>query len=973
MNDDLKYWQRRLADHFRQLASRRSGTGRRTPVFALEHGLAPTEVHAIATAVRAHISHSAPLADHALPWIVYAAEIGYGYSGDEYWQTFEEQTPGWTALGDRYWIRHCYRRFKDTYGGAQPSGAWAEHFSIICWPIAHAILPRDLQRQLARILYELRHSFYAELFESPQRLGQFIATKSWSGTSRFQNFAQDTELVGQISAALLLEGHRGTDSLIHPPTLQRIGADLEGERRAREWLRGARRGAQERATIRGLALGHGAASTPVNRPYEARAEVAALGIEPRLVLRPKVSDASCWELSLEIPDLSHLLFRFPRTQDALTGSRCMVAGAAGRPLARGRCLHGALRVTLSRWPREDEVLLQFEQKDAQLEYLLRAECLLRPGPQWLFRIASDGLAYESRSLRVRPGERYVLVTTAGPIAAGDHVSPVELECEGVHGALLKLPAALTEDWEEALRRLGLGQAKTIAVWPAGLGAVVWDGEGHAEWLAPERPCLAIQTDHPSAELHLSMGADASQSLMLTSVTPSEPIFVQLPQLPFGLHTFRVWTRSSSSTGMEPLGDLDVVMRIREGRPWEAGVARSGPLVVEVNPPTPTLEHLWEGQVDIEIRGPTGRNIKCVLSLVEGMGTDPKFVETLPPVPLPLLPGQWRAHFERHVRESKKAQGVYDSARLCRLDFSADELGAFTLECEREFVPLRWALRQRGVDVIARLIDDSGAPESPEIALFSFDTPTKAVRLPPSPEFPVEAPGGLFIARRGGVTAALLAVPRTIRNLADLGATPQIEASARSVDAVVEALEYARLWETARSSGDILSSHKRRNVLQGLSRHILSLLGGEQWARAEDAVTYGSDADLSALKLAVSNRRDQAGIAAAIGLEIASLATVDLIARVERLADLAVSFRILASGARDQGESPTWLAELSLRVASSPGRAALWAGPHLRPAIRRFLEEVPVLARAARFLVVATDQHLQSRAAPGEVYASWGWA
>ncbi|HEX9736136.1 MAG TPA: hypothetical protein VGG06_29600, partial [Thermoanaerobaculia bacterium] len=392
----LATWHRRLAQHFEQLCSARQAAGGNRPIFALEHGLDTSEVQAVSTAVQAHIAGHAPSHDHELVWIVYAAEIGYLYSGDEYWQTFEQKTPGWTAYGDRYWIRDRYRSFQKKYGGAEPSGAWAEHFSIICWPITHAILPRDLQRQLARALYELRHSFSAELFESPSRLGEFIAAGSWNATARFQNLAQEPHFVGQIAAALLLQGQFGTDSLIHPATLQRIGEDLDRERRAREWLRGARQFAQKRARIHGLALGRGTA--PAHRPDEARAEVAALGIEPRLVLRPKDPSGSSWDASLEIPDLSHLLFRFPKTRDILTGSRCVVAGASGRPLARGRCLHGAQRVTLSRWPRTDEVLLQFEQTDAQLEYLLRAECLLRPGPSWLFRIASDGLAYESRSL-----------------------------------------------------------------------------------------------------------------------------------------------------------------------------------------------------------------------------------------------------------------------------------------------------------------------------------------------------------------------------------------------------------------------------------------------------------------------------------------------------------------------------------------------------------------------------------------------
>ena len=96
---DLDSWQARLAKHFSQLREDRNATWGDKPIFALEHGLEPAEVQALSAAVRAHIAHTAPDIDHALAWIVYAAEIGYGYCGDEYWQTFEEQTPGWVLLG----------------------------------------------------------------------------------------------------------------------------------------------------------------------------------------------------------------------------------------------------------------------------------------------------------------------------------------------------------------------------------------------------------------------------------------------------------------------------------------------------------------------------------------------------------------------------------------------------------------------------------------------------------------------------------------------------------------------------------------------------------------------------------------------------------------------------------------------------------------------------------------------------------
>lgn len=223
----LAQWQGHLAQHFAQLRTARTAAVGDRPIFALEHGLDGTEAKALASEIRSHIADSAPSADHPLPWIVYAAELGYRYSGDEYWQTFESETPGWITHGDRHWIRDCFSSFHRKFGGAKPSGPWAEHFRIICWPITHAILPRDLQRQLASTLYELRHSFSAELFESPSMLGEFIAARSWNATSRFQQLAQETQLVGQIAAALLLQGEFGTGGLIHPMTLRRIGEDLE--------------------------------------------------------------------------------------------------------------------------------------------------------------------------------------------------------------------------------------------------------------------------------------------------------------------------------------------------------------------------------------------------------------------------------------------------------------------------------------------------------------------------------------------------------------------------------------------------------------------------------------------------------------------------------------------------------------------------------------------------------------------------
>jgi hypothetical protein len=79
--------------------------------------------------------------------------------------------------------------------------------------------------------------------------------------------------------------------------------------------------------------------------------------------------------------------------------------------------------------------------------------------------------------------------------------------------------------------------------------------------------------------------------------------------------------------------------------------------------------------------------------------------------------------------------------------------------------------------------------------------------------------------------------------------------------------------------------------------------------------------------------------------------------------------------RVQGVGPehsAWLAEFALRMASDPVTISAWAGEHVDASVKKLLD-VPTLARAARFLVLAVDQQKKSVAASGEVYAGWGWS
>jgi hypothetical protein len=962
---DLSQWNARLHAQFAGLRDLRQPFGGDRPVFALEHGLEPQELNSLSQAIKNSIASKRPSKEHGLAWVVYAAEIGYRYSGDEYWQTFEEETPGWIYLGERHWIRDRFWAFKDSFGGAEPNGPWADHFSIICWPITHAILPRDLQRELAQVLYDIRHSYCAEVFESPILLGDFIASRSGYSTSRFQNLAQEPQLLGQIAAALLLQDRADT-GLIHPATLKRISCDLDRERRSRDWLLSARRTANERARIRGIGLGRRSLFSRLGSTDEARTEIERLGIEPRLALKPTDVERRRWEVLLEIPDLSHLPMRFPQTRDILTASRCTVAGSAGRPLAGGRLLHGSQRVVLERWPRPDEVLIQFEKSDPQLEYLLRTECLLRPANIRLFRVASDGLAYESRGLRVRPGEKYIIVRDDGVLPSNARCTPIELGCANATGAVLQLPDALPAEWIRDIESLGLALAKKIEVWPAGLAAVTWDGEGHGEWLTSERPCLGIQTDHSIESLHVSIGDSVGLSLDLQNHKVGETIYIELPQLPVGMHTFRLSGRAQKDGPTEPIGELDVVMRIRNAQPWAPGLNRHGPLLAQIDPATPTLEQLWEGKVDLSFLGPPMRAIHAHVALFEGSSEEPSVTRSLPPLSFPVSPGSWTRHFESYFRNIREVQTAYDAARTCKLDFSADELGSLSLQCTRELAPIRWALVRKSDVHLLRLIDDSGNETTPTVSHYTFESPASGQSINFKGSIEVPTSGGLFVAKTGTVTRSII-VPPIVTELADLGCRSWVPFCDRSVRSIVNTLNLCGLWGDARMPGDFFSVSRQHEVLKTLIRSMVHSICGERWAKTE-AETEPSN--LANLGKEVSRHGYESAIGREIILNHALLAEQSRENKIHFLAQLATQ-HMSSSLRTGSATGPEWLAELAVRLFSSPSQVTSWAGIILDPGVAILLQELPTLARAARLLIISTDKALESRTAPGELYAGWG--
>lgn len=973
MQLELADWQTRLARHFTELQRRRSSEAPDRPIFGLEHGLGDAEVKDLSSAIRAHIQHRGPCLDHRLPWVVYASEFGYVYTGDEYWQTFEARTPGWDRHGDRHWIRRCFGDFHQCYGGARPTGAWARHFSIICWPITHAILPRDLQRQLAHLLYDLRYALSPEVLESPRQLGELIAARSWNTSSRFQQLTEEPLFVGQIAAALLLQGNGIASSLINPFTLARISADLDRERRARAWLRGARESAQRRVEfqhIRGQGIEHGVANRGMAEKAKSR---TTLGLEPRLILHPL--EGGVWQVRLELPDLSGLPLRFPDLKNVLLNSRCWVSGSSGRRKPGAWLLYGPQSVTLVKWPRHDEPLLQFENPPPELDHLLRTECLLRPGPIWLFKVSSDGLACELKGATVRPGQRYVALLEEGRnLPTHPQVTPVRVDCEGVQAFELHLHETIGPELGEALTALGIPEAGTVRVWPAGLSPAGWDGEGVAEWLSTDRPCVGIRADHYVETFSLDVGGDR------IDISPSAlgvPIFVELPQLDPGIYALHVTASDQRGETVAASGSLQV--HIREPRVWASGGNSQGGLLVIVDPTVPTLEQLWEGDVNLEVHGPASRRVQCDIAFFERGSGQPLLQRQLPPLTLPIDHSTWQGHLDRHFKKPTEVQNLYDLAHSCLIQLRAGELGTFTLAAERDFSPLRWAVRRTRDGIFLRVLDDSGAERAPQVSLYQFETPDIERLLDVSSFDRAEggiASAGLYVARVADYVRSVV-IPAEVHTLQDLRFEPRLSSRKRTAAVILEVIRIVELWAGARSTGNLFSLLRRRDVLLAFVREIFRLVAGDRWGEVEHALRARGARPTPQLVGGLIKKQEEIELSEQVSAMARDLARRTPYERTQSLAVLANRYLHLQVPRRriDRGEntdsSLLWLSEFALRLASCSKNTVTWAGDNLCQAVSHLLE-APSLARSARFMVFAVAEEREMSAFGSDLYEGWVW-
>ena len=937
MSEPLEEWQQRLERHFESLARTRASTG--FPIFALEHGLEQEDLDEISSLLRSRLASGARLAPHWLLWTVYATERGYSYAGDEYWQSFGEQTPSW-EYEDRYRITPWFRKFQKAYNGVVPSGPWAEHFRIIAWPITHAILPIYLQKQFARMLHEQRFRLAGLETFSPGSIGQTLAANTQFASRRFEEFLQQEELVGRIVLAMLHEDPEEAVEPIYPATLMRIVSDLERVRNAREWLKETQRVVSDR--FKGIGRGSGPPAQPPHAGPDRRPDRAASHPEIRPTLLLRHSGADTWALLMGVPGFSGVGVLSKEVRNFLRRSRCRLNGADDTK-PPGWILSGNRKGVLKAWPDPAKPLIAFEGSQGTVDHLLQTECRMTPGPVWLFRVGQDGIAREITGRIARPGYEYIVATIEVLPDAREGMGPCTIACSGVSSFRLSVPTSVSAEYTKWLQSIGIEIARTIRVWPAGLPGRGWDGEGSSEWLTTEAPRFGIVHDHPVDAYELRLNNRTRTVVSAGGV--GFPAFVEIPPLPAGTHILTAKALRSSSladTVASPPPEGFVELKVREPEPWVPGTAMHAGLVATVDPHDATLDMFWENDLSLSVVGPLSHSVTCAVSLEDSKGEE-IFAEPVDgPMHLPVTPTGWRKRFSQFVTREDCAWR-YMEAAAGTLVIKGEELGEYEIRFERDVLPVRWTLRRDHESIVLRLIDDSGLEEiKPTCFFLAMERPALAVSHKPADLLSgvvVQPPGGLFLAQHGEhKDAIVVSAGLTGDGLVGLGVSPGFDELQDGSEALAKAISALALWHHARLAGP-LSETRRQQVTDGFLAAVYQKLCGTRWKTAEAAFLESphSTRAIDSLRRAVDRR---AGFAAVLRRDGTSQGN-DLSRLSPWYADLARRYHVCNDPA---------ICDFALRLASRPHLLPAAFGDELANQLDQ-MSDYPALLRGARLLAL----------------------
>lgn len=830
-NQSLAEWQKIAFKHFTDLYAEKSK--KNLPVFALEHNFSRLHLEFISKQLLDdYVTHRVNKS-YWLLWVIYATEIGYRYTGEEYWQSFEEKITNWDNH-DREQIRSAFKEFIKRFNGIKPTGTWANHFSIIALPITHAILPIDLQFHFANLLYFTRYKFKNASVFNPKSVGSLLAAHSYFiNSSRFKNFLQQEDLVGRIALSFLVDDSATNEfELLYPQTLKRIVANLEEQSIAKEWIEEAKR--EIKPKILGV--------TSAIRETETSESTRVNSFKKTSHTNPKLklfqSEKNSCQVVVEIPRLTEM-FDDPMLVSFLKNTRYQINGAKGNWLPAETLLYGSSKKKILHWPNDNNIL-KFEDSNATLDNLLTGFMLSKP--PWLFKIGPDGIATEVLGKHLRPDKKYIALFPSETPGLSDIGTDVIIECENIIGKQLTLPKAISEQDAIKYKGFGFDILRTVRVWPAGLSARDWDGEGNSEWLTTDAPCFGIAHDFNVTQIQLQLN---SFSLTLSPESTQQISFIHIDPLPAGKHVLKIKSISQSVLPSEGL----IILNVREPVSWTPGVSSHNGMTIYLDPNNYNLDSFLKGETNLQLYGPESRVFAIQFDLIVEN-------ELLVPYKKQGLSFPFHSDILRAIRKDINGLQNISIARQAKLTITCDDIGSKEFLLTRPAKPLRWVRQvDHGIKFL-RLIDETDNREKPQVLFFASARPDLGKDISDKnflQKTEIKDVNGLFWARKEGyqdgtITTAI----QTAHDFGSLSISPILQNS--SGIPIFKQLRLIQMWYTSECFGLLARIHQNK-IIEILIADLYTRISGLTWSKEEGKFinTLEFSAALDSMSSKISNR------------------------------------------------------------------------------------------------------------------------
>lgn len=820
-------WQLRLQNHFTALSARKRNAGQ--SIFAIEHALGPEEVKELSALVRAELDLHGLRSEHWLLWVVYAAECGYRFNGLQFWEDFNEQTPHWYLKGDRQKIREWFRKFQSDFSGIEPQGRWSSHFSIISWPITHAILPRDLQRRLAHALYEAQYELRRIAGCSYVEIGRALRRKVNTGSQRFLLFLEQEALVGQIVTSLLESTEEAGDG-IEKRVLTRISQDLNAMQDAQHWISQAQRTWRSRAPQ--FRVINTTDRSAINLTFaDSDKSLPSKTITLRPVIEAQNLAANSWRFELTVPSFDKVAALDPHFRDFLGSTRVSIPCAATPMLPGGWLLVGIRKRILKSWPTSGEGLLRFE-APPPFDGLVNWSLALPSENVWVFKFQSDGTGRLLYSNELRPDCSYLIVSTSELDLSE---LGIKCECIGVSVWEIHLPMVVTPEACAQLESVGLQCARRLTVSAVGMPPLQWSSDCGGEWLSSCRPMLSIARDHQFEGYMLRLDESAIVEVSAKSACPA---LVELPFLSPGEHELQIQTFSTTNAGTDLVKRIHAAIHlpilIRDPKPWVPGEINYPGMFVASAPLNPSIEDFLAGSIDIEVLGSNDVHVIVAIILKDSSGQQ-LLKQIVIKHNLPISHEVWKKGYRAFLQESAENEQYY-AANTAYLEISSVEYGIYKVILERLFSPIRWSLGNDNGVTSMRLVEH-GVGETVQASFCDFSSVFTDIVFTPSAlcnGLAVSTHGGLFRAKAGPMHTDVIYAPKDIR---DGLAALQLPVSNQTLERVVDfghVLDRAAVWHAAQPLTYLAKLWQRRLVKE-LFKRVICHYCGRRWHDAEQAL------------------------------------------------------------------------------------------------------------------------------------------